>query len=126
MSLAGPLTNLIIGAGCTLAVGLLPMPAGLAIGLSCLALIQVLAFVLNILPVPGLDGYGALEPYLPRLAQRLGAQVRPWAPIALFVLILVVPGVGSAFFSGSLVVFDAVGGDSSLAAAGYQALFFWR
>ena len=50
---------------CTLAVAVLPMPIGLAVALSCLALIQVLAFVLNILPVPGLDGFGVLEPYLP-------------------------------------------------------------
>ena len=29
-----------------------------------LALLQVMASVLNLLPVPGLDGYGAIEPYL--------------------------------------------------------------
>ena len=50
------------------------MPVGLAVGLSCLALIQVLAFVLNILPVPGLDGFGALEPYLPPPARQLAAR----------------------------------------------------
>ena len=47
------------------------MPIGLAVGLSALALIQVLAFVLNILPVPGLDGFGVLEPFLPEPARRM-------------------------------------------------------
>lgn len=126
MSVAGPAMNLALGIVLTIAVGTVPMPIALAAGLSALALFQVIAFVLNILPIPGLDGYGALEPYLPPAAQKLGQQVRPWAPIVLLLLILVVPGVGSAFFSGSLSLFGAVGGDTSSAAAGYGALFFWR
>lgn len=126
MSVAGPAMNLALGIVLTAVVGTVPMPLVLGAGLSALALFQVIAFVLNMLPVPGLDGYGALEPYLPPAAQRLGAQVRPWAPIVLFLLILIVPGVGSAFFSGSLVLFGAVGGNTSLAGAGYSALFFWR
>ena len=86
----------------------------------------MLAFVLNILPVPGLDGFAVLEPFLPYSARRMAARVRPWAPIALFVLILGVPGVSSALFSFGALVFSAVGGDADLAATGYSALFFWR
>ena len=102
------------------------MPVGLAMGLSALALIQVLAFVLNILPVPGLDGFGVFEPYLPLSARRRASRIRAWAPIALFVLILGVPGVASALFSFGALVFSGVGGDADLAATGYSALFFWR
>ncbi|MFP5069615.1 site-2 protease family protein [Pseudonocardia nantongensis] len=126
VSLAGPLANLLLGVVLVLAVALVPMPATLAAGLSALALFQVVAFVLNILPVPGLDGYGALEPYLPPDAQRLGARVRPWAPLALLAVLLFVPGVSSAFFAGTQVLYAAVGGDADLAGAGFQALFFWR
>ena len=126
VSLAGPLTNLVFATALTLAVTLPAMPIGLAVGLSCLALIQVIAFVLNILPVPGLDGFGVLEPFLPAGAVRLAAQVRPWAPIALFVLIIGVPGAANALFSAGLAVFGAVGGVPSLAAAGYRELLFWR
>jgi Zn-dependent protease len=126
VSLAGPATNLLIGALLTVAVAAVPMPAGLAVALSCLAFIQVIAFVLNILPVPGLDGYGVLEPYLPLPARRLAAQVRPWAPIVLFVLIIGVPGVSQAFFDAGGWVFAAIGGNYQLAAFGYQELFFWR
>jgi len=32
-----------------------------------LGFLQITATVLNILPVPGFDGYGAIEPYLPTL-----------------------------------------------------------
>ncbi len=126
VSLAGPGTNLLLGALLTAAVATVPMPVGLAIGLSCLALVQVLAFVLNILPVPGLDGFGALEPYLSASARELAARVRPWAPIVLFLLIIGVPGVAAAFFDLSYAVFDAVGGDGRAAALGYGELLFWR
>jgi Zn-dependent protease len=126
VSFAGPAVNLVVGALCTVAVAAVPMPVGLAIGLSALALIQVLAFVLNILPVPGLDGFGILEPYLSLPARRLAARVRPWAPIVLFLLIIGVPGVSAAFFELGQVIFSAVGGDAPYAYAGYNELFFWR
>lgn len=126
VSLAGPAANLVLGGVLTLAVAVVAMPVGLALGLSALALIQVLAFVLNILPVPGLDGFGVLEPYLSPAARRAAARVRPWAPIAVFVLIIGVPGVSAALFGLGRLVFGAIGGDSTLAAYGYNELFFWR
>jgi Zn-dependent protease len=126
VSLAGPVTTLAFGVALTVAVAVVPMPAGPAVGLSCLALLQVLAFVLNILPVPGLDGFGVLDPFLPPGARRLAAQVRPWAPIALFVVLIGVPGVAAAFFGVSRALFTAIGGDPAAAFAGYDLLLFWR
>lgn len=126
VSLAGPLVTLLIGALLAVTVAAVPMPAGLVIGLSCLALLQVLAFVLNILPVPGLDGFGVLEPFLSEGARRVAAQVRPWAPIALFVLLIGVPGVSAVFFSVSSALFETIGGDAAAAFLGYDRLLFWR
>lgn len=126
VALAGPATNLVLGAALTITVAAVPMPLGLAVGLSCLALIQVLAFVLNILPVPGLDGFGVLEPFLSLPVRRFAARVRPWAPLALFVLLIGVPGVAAAFFDLAYTAFGAVGGDGRLAALGYGELLFWR
>ncbi|MCY7342373.1 MAG: site-2 protease family protein [Pseudonocardia sp.] len=126
VSFAGPAANLVIGAILTLAVAVVPMPVGLATALSCLALIQILAFVLNILPVPGLDGFGVLEPYLSTPVRRFAAQVRPFAPFVLLALLIGVPGVSAAFFDIGDAVFGAVGGDTELAAIGYSLLLFWR
>jgi Zn-dependent protease len=126
VSLAGPAANLVIGVLLTTAVAVVPMPDGLQYGLSALALIQVLAFVLNILPVPGLDGFGVIEPFLPNSARRVAARVRPWAPIALFVLVLGVPGVASALLGLGALLFSGIGGDADLAFTGYSELFFWR
>jgi len=126
VSFAGPAMNLVIGVLLSIAVIVVPMSQGLAIGLSCLALIQILAFVLNILPVPGLDGYGVIEPYLSPEAQRLGHRVRPWAPLVLFVLVIGVPGVSQVLFGVGQFLFSLIGGDSQYAAAGYSLLLFWR
>jgi hypothetical protein len=57
VSLAGPLSNLAVGAALTLVVSLVPMAGGLVVAISYLALLQVLTFILNILPIPGLDGW---------------------------------------------------------------------
>ncbi|WP_219419277.1 site-2 protease family protein [Pseudonocardia nigra] len=126
VSFAGPAANLLIGAVLTAAVALVPMPAGLAVGLSALAFVQVIAFVLNILPVPGLDGFGVLEPYLPMPARRLAAQVRPWAPIVLFLLIIGLPGASRLFFQAGGTVFGAIGGNFEAALVGYDLLLFWQ
>jgi Zn-dependent protease len=126
VSLAGPLSNLFFGLVLTVAVIVIPMPAGLAVGLSYLALLQVFAFVLNILPVPGLDGFGAIEPFLSPQAREFGAKARPWAPLILFALLFGVPQVGQLFGDLANLVFGAVGGNESFAAYGNEAFMFWR
>jgi Zn-dependent protease len=126
VSLAGPLANLLLGAVLILVVAAAPLPIGLALGLSCLALVQVLAFVLNILPVPGLDGFGAIEPYLPYRAQRVANVVRPWAPLLLFAVLISVPALARLFFDASYWLFTAIGGDPVLASVGFDEFQFWR
>lgn len=126
VSLAGPLTNLVLGMLITAAVQLVPMPQGLSTGLSYLAFLQVIAFVLNILPIPGLDGYGAIEPWLSYRARELGEKARPWAPLVLFLLLFAVPFVGRAFFSLAYLVFGLVGGEPVLALLGQESFRFWE
>ena len=126
VSFAGPAVNLVLGVALALAVATVAMPVGLAAALSCLGLIQLLAFVLNILPVPGLDGFGVLEPYLSPGAQQLAARVRGWAPLVLLVVLLSVPGASRVLFGIGGTLFTLAGGDGQLAAAGFDALLFWR
>ncbi|MER7116474.1 site-2 protease family protein [Saccharomonospora azurea] len=126
VSLAGPLSNLALGVVLTAVVATVTMPPGLLAGLSYLASLQILAFVINILPVPGLDGFGAIEPYLSPKAREFGAKARPWAPLVLFALVIGVPGVGQALWSVTDTVFAAVGGDAFAAAVGQYLFMFWR
>lgn len=126
VSLAGPLSNLVLGILLTFAVELTNPPVPLAAALSLLAMLQVFAFVLNILPVPGLDGFGALEPFLNPETQRFAAKVRPWAPLVLFALLIAVRPVYTVFSEIALAVFDGIGGNQFYVALGFSRFFFWR
>jgi Zn-dependent protease len=126
VALAGPLTNLALGAALTAAVAISDPNDGLAAGLSCLALVQVLAFVLNILPVPGLDGFGAVEPFLPVSARRLAGSFGWYAPLLLLILVIGVPAAANALFGAGFAVFAALGGNPPAAAEGFRELLFWR
>lgn len=126
VSLAGPLANLAVGVLLIAAVNVFEPAPGLTAALSFLALLQIFAFVLNILPVPGLDGWGAIEPYLSPEAQRFGAKVRPWAPLVLFALLIAFRGIADLFFDISDAVYRTIGGDSFWAFLGQDIFFFWR
>ncbi|GAA4443070.1 site-2 protease family protein [Actinokineospora soli] len=126
VSLAGPFANLVLGTALALVVALVPMHPPLAAGLSFLALLQLAAFVLNMLPIPGLDGWGALEPYLSHDARRIGAKARPWAPFVLFAVLIGIPGAAAVFWDVVLAAYEAVGGEAYYAAVGQSLFFFWR
>jgi Zn-dependent protease len=126
VSLAGPFFNLLLGVLLMIAVSVFQPTFWLAAALSYLALLQIFAFVLNILPIPGLDGWGAIEPWLSPQAQRFGARARPWAPLILFACLIGIPAVGRAFFDLADSVYNLVGGDAYLAQFGDYAFRFWQ
>ncbi|WP_432135708.1 MULTISPECIES: site-2 protease family protein [unclassified Streptomyces] len=100
ISAAGPLTNVLFAAVCTAPFWLDALdgvPDDFRLALAFLALLQVTAAILNFLPVPGLDGYGVIEPWLSYGVKR---QVEPFAPFGLlFVFALLwVPSVNAVFF----------------------------
>ncbi len=123
---AGPLVNLVSGVALTVAVSTLRMSLPLAEVLSYLALIQIVAFLLNILPVPGLDGFGIIDPYLPEATRALANKARPYAPLALFALLFTSPTAAGWLFEVARVLFEAVGGSSLLAGIGQSGFLFWR
>ena len=137
VSLAGPLSNLAIGILLAVVVAAFGPSAteiafsgltehALWAGLSFLALLQLAAFVLNILPVPGLDGWGAVEPFLSHEARVFGAKARPWAPLILFAVLIGVPGVSEVFWEAVTALYGVFGGDEFAAAVGQSLFFFWR
>jgi Zn-dependent protease len=91
VSLAGPAANLIVGIICALpfllARSTMVTHARFGSALAFLITLQFIAFVLNLLPIPGLDGFGALEPFIPRSTLASIAPYRGYAPIVLFLLI---------------------------------------
>ncbi|GAA0597539.1 site-2 protease family protein [Kutzneria viridogrisea] len=125
VSLAGPAFNLLIGLLLTLAVAVVPMPAGLLVALTYLAFLQVFTFVLNILPVPGFDGYGVIAPHLSPQARAMGDKARMWAPLVLFAALFAIPGVSTALFRIGSGLFGLIGGNTDVALYGSILFRFW-
>ncbi|MBB5868870.1 Zn-dependent protease [Allocatelliglobosispora scoriae] len=92
--------------------------------LTFLAYLQVATAILNLLPVPGLDGYGIIEPYLPASARRIGNQIRPYGLIVVFVL-LYLPVARDAFSSVSYWILDTGGAPINGDYYGYELFRFW-
>jgi Zn-dependent protease len=94
-------------------------------GLAFLAFLQVSAAVLNLLPVPGLDGYAILEPYLDPSVTRPLEQVKPFGMLVLFLLLWEVPSINAAFFNVVQKIYGAAGASAELRAGGYFLFRFW-
>jgi Zn-dependent protease len=93
--------------------------------LAFLALLQVTALVLNLLPVPGLDGWGIIEPWLPRELREFGARAAPIAPALLFMSFFLVPGVNRMFWRLVHNVSDIFGLKWNLWIQGLSLFRFW-
>ncbi|MBT2385038.1 site-2 protease family protein [Streptomyces sp. ISL-11] len=128
ISAAGPLTNVLFALVVTAPFWLGAMdgvPDHFRYALAFMAQLQVTAAILNSLPVPGLDGYGVVEPWLSYKVRR---QLDPLAPFGILVIfgVLQIPGVGDAFFDMIDAVLDALGVKLWDTYWGQQLFRFWE
>ncbi len=125
VSAAGPLANLLFLAMLGLLYHLAPhgeetsdMEAALAV----LAFFQGTAIVLNLLPIPGLDGFGIIRPFLPGRYAAAGMAMAAGLGFILIFVVLWVPIIGSLIFSAGLDVTTFVGFDPHDVFSGYRYL----
>ncbi len=132
VSAAGPLATLIFGL-----LLLTPFIFGLSNkiivehmafwqAISLLAFFQIFAFVLNLIPWPGLDGFGILEPYLPpsviHYAYMLGGM-----GIFLFFLLFAYTPFGQWVAASVWSILGSVSNEAAmLAYTGFDLFFFWK
>jgi Zn-dependent protease len=116
VSIAGPVGTLVCGvivASPFLVPGnggwLNQTNAGFFGALAFLGFIEVIALVLNLLPVPGLDGYGIIRPWLPYTLQGLANQYGQLGILAVFGVLWFVAPVSHAFFQAVLQITNSVG-----------------
>lgn len=127
ISAAGPLMNVLFAI-----VLMLPFafgathswPVGFLAAFAFLAMLQVTAAVLNLLPVPGLDGYGIIEPWLSYDFRR---QVEPFAQFGLLAVFgcLWIPEVNVAFFDFVYTVMGWFDVPKDAIRYGYTLFRFW-
>jgi Zn-dependent protease len=128
-SLAGPVATLMVLVVLAL---ILNLGTGLAPGGPCydalafLAFLQATALILNLLPIPGLDGFNAIRPFLPKGWSPALRRVERVTLIGLLLVVFLVPGAGRALFLAASSVTGALGVPMSAWVGGYEAFHFWR
>jgi Zn-dependent protease len=90
--------------------------------LAFLAFIEAIAFVLNLLPIPGLDGFGILRPWLPYSLQALSVRYSQLGIILLFIILWNVAPARDAFFGAALQITNVLNIPSILIIAGQLAM----
>ena len=127
ISLAGPLMNAaaaVLLIWSILLFGINSEHIAFWTGIAFLGFLQITAVLLNLLPIPGLDGYGVLEP---SLSPQTRAKIEPYRGLGLlFVMaLLFVPQLNSIFFGIVFWIYGLLGADPLWAQIGGQLTRFW-
>jgi Zn-dependent protease len=93
-------------------------------GLAFLAFLQLTASVLNLVPVPGVDGGNALRPWLSYEWRKGFDFVAPWG-MFVFLALLFNPTINSVFFRIVFGIGDAIGLPQDLYRYGWSLFRFW-
>jgi Zn-dependent protease len=127
VSLAGPAANLLLAVLLLslTRLGFDPAHPVLWAAVAFLGFLQVTAVLLNLLPIPGLDGYNALEPHLSPETQRALEPFKQYGWLILLV-VLIAPPLNRWFFGMVFWFYELSGVPSNWALIGMQLTRFWH
>ena len=127
ISLAGPLMNAVCFGLIALAFQspLVQDHVYLASALALLAFFQAFAVILNLIPIPPLDGFGVIAPFLPRDVQQAAYTFGTFGIILIFILISQAGGVSDFFFTNIYKLLAQVRIDPLFVGLGYASFHFW-
>jgi len=94
-------------------------------GLALLAFLQITALFFNLLPIPGLDGFGIMAPYLPEGVMKGVRGLGMFTYLIIFLLFFGGTPVSRAFWTGIFLVSRLVNLDFSLVDLGLRQFQFW-
>ncbi len=131
VSAAGPATNILLA---LIAIESLRLIDGAALGehgfalyagIGWFAWLQVAVAILNLLPIPGMDGWGIIEPWISSEVDHRVEQIKPFG-ILIVVLLLLVPSFADGFSDLVFRVSAALGEPEWLSVYGSMLFEFWR
>jgi Zn-dependent protease len=127
VALAGPISNLVLAIILAVILRFAPnVGNGFWSGLAFLALMQVSALVLNIIPLPPFDGYRAVAPFLNRQVRESMDRYATMIMLALFVILWYVPVINGIFWNVIFRFSSWLQIPLSLAIQGLKMIQFWR
>jgi Zn-dependent protease len=129
VSLAGPAMNLVLALVLALLLRVVFIPhfpeSTATNALAFLLVLQISAILFNLIPVPPLDGFQALEPWLPGEWKEAIMPIAANGMFILFLLLWYVQPVNHAFWSTIYGISDALGVDRDFAIRGLVEFRFW-
>ena len=128
VALAGPAATLVVMLALASVVDLArdSLPAPVYDALAFLTLLQGTALVLNLLPLPGLDGFAIIRPFLPGRWNGAIRKVERFALIGLLLILFGIPGASDSLWRTAASIVDFFGVPLEAVARGYRTFHFWN
>ncbi len=98
-------------------------PVWAAVGM--LAMLELTALFFNLIPIPGLDGYGIIAPWLPAHVQMAIAPIGRFGFFLIYILFFMIPGMSNVFWSTMFTMSTLIGVDPMLFYVGFSLFRFW-
>jgi Zn-dependent protease len=121
----GPAVNLLLGLALTVPFWFATLTEehlAFWAGLAFLGFLQFTAGILNLLPVPGLDGYGIIQPWLPYNWRNALDKAQPFGLLLVFAILW---QGGGLFFNVIFVLCELLGMPTALVGEGSRLIRFW-
>jgi Zn-dependent protease len=87
-----------------------------------LTFLEVLGVFINLLPIPGIDGFGIIEPYLSLRILNIARQIRPYGIFILFAILIFPNPIGSLFWGMVSGFSQLIGINMGLVATGSSVI----
>lgn len=126
MSLAGPMSNLLVAVILGILLRFARLPEAALPGVSFLLALQIWALLFNLIPLPPFDGYGVIEPFLPENIRMTMERLRGVAIWVIILLIWFVPQVSGPFTEMVFRIAMFLGANPFMIAAGFERFRFWE
>ena len=104
----------------------LPGAEWLMTALATLVFLQVLSVIFNLLPMPGLDGFGVISPWLPKSMQQQAAAFSQYSLWLLLAAIWFLPGFNGLLWGGAYIITTLFGVPAELVGHGFDTFMAQR
>jgi Zn-dependent protease len=127
ISLAGPVMNLLVAIAASVPfwLGITDAHPALADALALLVFFEVFSVILNLLPIPPLDGFGIISPWLPRDLRNTLYSFANYSVLLIFAALWFVQPIAEIFYLLVFLVMAVLRVDPTLAGSGLDTFQFW-
>ena len=126
ISLAGPAANALVAIILLAVLHFAPIPPILLPSISLLLFLQISAIIFNMLPIPGLDGFGFIQPWLPPALLTRFRDLAGIIVLAMMYAFFTDSFINRAFWKVVIFISDVIGINIDWVRQGFSMMRFWE